>query len=512
MMFKRHPLDYAQQGLMNMSGHLKNSALPILALTLGLGAFAANADTIRVGMQQEPTSLDPTTDATASIDSMLTMNVFESLTVVAENGEVKPNLATSWDVSEDGLTYTFQLASGVKFHDGSDFDAEDVLFSFNRAMADDSVNPSKEIFKPIEKITAIDPQTVEIKLTNKDAFFLFNMGQGDSSIVAAETADTNNTNPIGTGPFKLDSWTRGDKLTLVKNTDYRDADAVALDKVEFRFISDAAAATAAMMAEELDAFPGFPAPELLPQFEADPRFRVNIGSTEGEVILAMNNAKPPFDNIEVRRAVSTAINREEIIEGAMYGQAVPIGSFYPPHGTAYVDLTGAYPHDTEKAKEMFTEAGVAGTTMTLRVPPFPYAMRSAEIIQAELSAAGIDAKVENVEWGFWLEEVYKKKNYDMTIIAHTSPNDMGNFARGPDYFYGYDDEKFTALWDAIRTEADPAKRDDLLKEGQQYLSDQAVHGFLFQMPLLGVFRTGVEGYWASSPVLYMPLKGVSNAG
>ena len=483
-----------------------------LALALALGALPALSAELSIGMQQEPTSLDPTADATASIDSMMTMNVYEALTTVAENGEVQPNLATAWEVSEDGLTYTFDLAEGVTFHDGTAFDAEDVVFSFERAMADDSVNPSKGIFAPIESVTALDPQTVEIKLKEKDAFFLFNMGQGDSAIVAPESADNNATNPVGTGPFKYDSWTRGDRLTLVKNPDHREADSVALEKVEFRFISDPAAATAAMMAEEIDAFPGFPAPELLPQFEADPRFRVNVGSTEGEVILAMNNAKPPFDNIEVRRAVNMALDRDEIIEGAMYGQAVPIGSFYPPHGTAYVDLTDAYPHDTAKAKEMFEAAGVAGTTMTLRVPPFPYATRSAEIIQQELSEAGIDAKVENVEWGFWIDEVYKKKNYDMTIIAHTSPNDMGNFARGPDYFYGYDDADFTALWEKIKTEADPEARDALLQEGQRYLSDQAVHGFLFQLPLLGVFKSEVQGYWSSSPVLYMPLKGVSLDG
>jgi peptide/nickel transport system substrate-binding protein len=97
----------------------------------------------------------------------------------------------------------------------------------------------------------------------------------------------------------------------------------------------------------------------------------------------------------------------------------------------------------------------------------------------------------------------------MTIIAHTSPNDMGNFARGPKYFYGYDDPKMSALWESISTEADAEKRDMLLKEGQQYLSDQAVHGFLFQLPLLGIFRNEVKGYWSSAPVLYMPLKGVS---
>ena len=484
--------------------------LTALALVLGLGLTApASAADLVLGLQQEPTSLDPTADATASIDGMLTQNVYESLTIVAEDGTVHPNLAKSWDISEDGLTYTFHLNEGVTYHDGSAFDSADVLFSFNRAMAEDSVNPSKGIFKSIESVSAPDAGTVEIKLKGKDAFFLFNMGQGDSAIVAEETAATNNATPVGTGPFKFDSWTRGDRLTLVKNPDHREAADVALDKVTFRFISDPAAATAAMMAEELDAFPGFPAPELLPQFEADPRFRVNVGSTEGEVILAMNNAKPPFDNIEVRRAIATAIDRSEVIDGAMYGQAVPIGSFYPPHGSAYMDLTGAYPHDTEKAKAVFEEAGIAGQTVTLRVPPFPYATRSAEIIQAQLAEAGLDAKVENVEWGFWIDEVYKKKNYDMTIIAHTSPNDMGNFARGPKYFYGYDDAKFSELWEKIKTEADAGKRDALLKEGQQYLSDQAVHGFLFQLPLLGVFRTDVKGYWSSSPVLYMPLKGVS---
>ncbi|MBU2982833.1 ABC transporter substrate-binding protein [Lentibacter algarum] len=493
--------------MMHVQKSLKFAAF---ALALGLSATAASSADLVIGMQQEPTSLDPTADATASIDAMMTMNVYEALTIIAENGEVQPNLATAWKVSDDGLTYTFTLAEGVKFHDGTTLDAQDVIFSFERAMAEDSVNPSKDIFKPIESVTALDAGTIEIKLKNKDAFFLFNMGQGDSAIVGAESVATNNAKPVGTGPFKFDSWTRGDRLTLVKNPDYRDADAVALDKVTFRFISDPAAATAAMMAEELDAFPGFPAPELLEQFEADPRFRVNQGNTEGEVILAMNNAKPPFDNVEVRRAVSMAINRDEIIDGAMYGKATPIGSFYPPHGKAYVDLTGVYPPDTAKAKAMFEAEGVAGQTMTLRVPPFPYAMRSAEIIQAQLADAGIDAKVENVEWGFWIDEIYKKHNYDMTIIAHTSPNDMGNFARGPKYFYGYDDPKMTALWESISTEADPEKRNALLKEGQELLTEQAVHGFLFQLPLLGVFRNEVQGYWTSAPVLYTPLKGVSN--
>ncbi|MFC4668105.1 ABC transporter substrate-binding protein [Seohaeicola nanhaiensis] len=485
------------------------TAAAALALATAFAASAHAETKLVVGLQQEPTSLDPTADATASIDGMLTQNVYESLTTVAPSGEVLPQLADSWTVSDDGLTYTFKLAQGVKYHDGTDFDSADVLFAFKRAMAEDSTNPSKSIFKPIASVEAPDAGTVVITLKNKDAFFLFNLAQGDASIVAEESVDGNATTPIGTGAFKYDSWTRGDRLTLVKNPDWRHAADVQVDKVEFRFIADAAAAAAALLSDEIDAYPGFPAPEMLPQFESDPRFSVNVGSTEGEVILAMNNSKPPFNNVEVRRAVSTAIDRDEIIEGAMYGVAVPIGSFYPPHGKAYVDLTAVYPHDAEKAKKMFEDAGVAGTTMTLRVPPFAYATRSAEIIQAELKEAGIDAKVENVEWGFWLDEVYKKQNYDMTIIAHTSPNDMGNFAKGPKYFYGYDDAKFNALWDNISTEADETKRNELLKEGQRYLTDQAVHAFLFQMPQISIIKTNVKGFWQSSPVLFQPLAGIT---
>lgn len=480
----------------------------VIALGTGLSATSVMAGSIILGIQQEPTSLDPTSDATASIDGMLTQNVYESLTTVNEAGEVQPQLAQSWTVSDDGLTYVFTLVQGAKFHDGTDFDADDVKFSFDRAMAEGSTNPTKSIFAPIESVTVIDPATVEIKLKKKDAFFLFNLAQGDASIVAPESADANVTTPVGTGPFKYASWTRGDRLTLEKNADYRGAADVALDKVEFRFIPDAAAASAALLAEELDVYAGFPAPEMLPQFQADPRFDVTIGSTEAEVILAINNSKAPFTDIRVRRAISHAIDREELIDGAMYGQAVPIGSFYPPHGPAYVDLTGMYPTDTEKAKELFAEAGVAGSTMTIRVPPFSYATRSAEIIQAQLGQAGITVKVENVEWGFWLDEVYKNLNYDMTIISHPGPNDMSNFARGPKYFYGFDDASYNDLWKQISEETDAGTRNELLKQGQTYLAEQAVHGFLFQLPQVNIQKKGIEGLWVSRPVLFQPLAGV----
>ena len=482
------------------------STIAGLALLAGLAQPALAGGSLRIALAQEPTSLDPTSDATASIDAMITNNVLESLTTVDSAGAVQPNLARSWEISPDGLTYTFHLVEGALFQDGTAFDAQDVKFTFDRAMAEESTNPSTSIFATIDAVTVIDPATVEIRLNRQDAFFLFNIANGDASIVAPESVDGLSTAPVGTGPFKLAGWTRGDRLVLGRNADYRDADAVALDRVEYRFIADPAATAAALMAEEVDV--ASPAPEMLPQFQADPRFAVIVGSTEGEVILAMNNSRAPFTDDRVRQAVNHAIDRAEIIEGAMYGSAVPIGSFYPPHGPAYLDLTGRWPHDTDKARALFDEAGVSGTTMTIAVPPFAYATRSAEIIRAELAEAGIDARMETVEWGYWLDEIYKQRNYDMTIIAHTSPNDLGNFARGPEYFYGYQSDAFDALWEEIRTEADPEARNALQRDAQQYLADHAVMGFLFQLPKVTVARAGIEGLWTDAPVTFAPMKDV----
>ena len=250
---------------------------------------------------------------------------------MAENGEVQPNLASSWEVSDNGLVYTFKLTDAAQFHDGSAFDAKGCCFflqsSDGRGQRENPRRASSNRLRVSQRWTRA---LFRSRSRTKKRFSCSTWARAIAAIVASETAETNNATPVGTGPFKFDSWTRGDRLTLVKNPDHRDADSVALDKVTFRFISDPAAATAAMMAEELDAFPGFPAPELLEQFEADPRFRVNQGNTEGEVILAMNNAKPPFDNIEVRRAISTAIDREEIIDGAIMAKLRPSAVSIPP--------------------------------------------------------------------------------------------------------------------------------------------------------------------------------------
>ncbi|GAB4172447.1 MAG: ABC transporter substrate-binding protein [Thalassobaculales bacterium] len=479
---------------------------PLFAVALGLSAPALAAkDTVVIGLQQEPTTLDPTADATASIDTMMAGNVFEMLTIIDQAGSVQPLLASGWTISPDALTYTFTLVKGASFSDGKPLDAGTVKYSFDRAMAPDSTNPSKTIFAPIASVAAPDAGTVVITLKQPDSLFLFNLAQGDAAIVHPDTAAGNKTAPVGSGPYKLKSWVKGDRLVLERNPRFRDPAGTSMREVTFRFISDPSAAVAALLSGDIDAFPNVPAPESLKQFERDRRFKVAVGTTEGEVILAMNHARKPFDDIRVRRAISHLIDRKAIIDGAMFGYGQPIGSHFAPHNPAYVDLTGRYPLDIAKAKALLAEAGLAnGFETVLRPPPFPYARRTAEILQSQLAAAGIKVKIENVEWGFWIGEVFKG-NYDLTIVAHVAPNDISNYARGKSYYWGYESPEFAALYANIRKETDQGRLTALLKQAQEKIAEDAVNGFLFQLPQMGVYKAELTGYRVNATVNYAPV-------
>lgn len=473
----------------------------VLALAAGLAslagtAFAARTDIV-VGLQLEPPTLDPTSGAAAAIDEVVYANVFEGLTRFGPDGEVLPALAESWEPAPDGLSWLFHLRDGVKWHDGTPFTAEDVVFSIDRAMAPESTNAQKQLFDGINEVTAIDDVTVEIGLDAPKGSLLSNLAWGDAVIVSPATIDDDRTHPVGTGPFMFQDWVQGDHITLVRNPDYWGTPAK-LEKATFKFISDPTAAYAAMMSGDIDAFPVYPAPENLAQFQADPRFQVIVGSTEGETILAMNNQRPPFDDIRVREAVAHAIDRQAIIDGAMFGYGTPIGSHFAPHSPAYEDLTALSAYDPEKSKALLEQAGVADLRPTLVLPPPVYARRGGEIVAAQLRAVGIEPRIVNVEWAQWLEQVFKNHDFDLTIISHTEPMDIEIYAR-PDYYFGYDDPVMRALMRGLDYTVDEAERTEILRAAQERVATHFVNAFLFQLPKTGVANAKIKGLWANAP-------------
>ncbi|WP_068116919.1 ABC transporter substrate-binding protein [Tropicimonas marinistellae] len=467
------------------------------ALTLVAAMASAAQDDITVGMALEPPNLDPTGGAAAAIDEVVYANIFEGLTRFASDGSIVPGLAESWDVSEDGTTYTFHLREGVTFHDGTAMDAEDVKFSLDRARAEDSTNAQKALFAGIESVEVADPQTVVIGLAAADGAFPFKMAWGDAVILAPETADQAATHPVGTGPFAFSEWVQGDRVEIARNDSYW-GEPAALASATFKFISDPNAAFAALMSGELDAFPIFPAPETLVQFDANPMFRVMVGSTEGETILAMNNAAGPLADVRVRKAIAHAINRMEIVDGAMHGYGTPIGTHFAPHNPDYVDLTGQSAFDPDAAKALLDEAGQTDLKLRLALPPPSYARRGGEIVAAQLRNVGIETEISNLEWAQWLEQVFKGKDFDLTIVSHTEPADINIYAR-PDYYFQYDNPDFQALMTELEATADPAARSDILKTAQQMIADDYVNGFLFQLAKTGVANSKIEGLWENAP-------------
>lgn len=461
------------------------------------GAFAAGA--LNIGVQLEPPNLDPTSGAAAAIDEIVYANVFEGLTRINEDGSVSPLLAESWTVSGDGRVYDFKLREGVTFHDGTAFGAKDVVFTLNRAKAPASTNAQRPIFEKISKIEATGAYAVRITLQEPLGAFPTYLGWGDAVIVAEESAATNASHPVGTGPFKFTRWRKGASATLVRNEGYW-GERPALDQINFIFIPDPTAAFAALMAGDVDGFPNYPAAENLGLIERDKRYKIVTGTGEGEMILAINNGKAPFNDIAVRRALNHAIDKNAVIKAGLFGYGTPIGSHFPPHHPSYEDLTGLYPYDPAKARALLAQAGYPdGFKTTLALPPPAYARRGGEVIAAQLEAVGVKVEIRNIEWAQWLDQIFANKNYDLTIVSHTEPMDIDIYARD-DYYFQYKSDDFNKVIADLRGENDPARRDALLRETQKLIAEDAVNVFIASSPKIAVWSKAVTGVWANAPV------------
>ena len=474
----------------------------IAAMALPPSALAqARKDSVVLGMVLEPApGLDPTVAPAAAIGEVVHMSVFEGLTKINMDGRITPLLADSWTTDPDGKVYTFKLKKGVKFHDGEAFDASDVKFSFERAKAAGSTNKAKKaVFDNISRIDTPDPSTVIVVLNNADGNFLFRMGENTAVILDPKSAPTDATKPIGTGPFKFASWAKGSAIVLEKNEQYRNAAAVKMKKVTFRFINDEAAQVAALLAGDIDGMPRFGSLPNLKQFQSDARFSVVQGGTEGKTILTINNKKKPFDDVRVRRAIAAAIDRKAIIDGAQEGYGTPIGSHMVPSDAGYVDLTGVNPYNPDKAKALLKEAGVAlPLNVTLTLPPPAYARKGGEIIASQLAKVGIVAKIENVEWAQWLSGPFKG-NFDLTVISHVEPLDFDRYGDTA-YYYGYDSKAYRDLLASYNGSADAKTRTKLLGDIQRQLATDSVNAYLFQLPQFAVGDKRLKGLWSSSPI------------
>jgi len=457
---------------------------------------------LTIAQAVEPPGLDPTTATSAAIPRVVYSNVVEGLVKIDRSGKIITALARDYKISNDGKEYTFFLKKGVQFHDGKPFDVEDVKFTFGRLMdvqKTGTVHP--EYYKEIDSVEAVDSHTVKIKLKNVNSMFLFNLARPDSIIVSSQTVDKLKTAPDGTGPFKFNEWVRGSTITLSRFEGYHEKGVPYLDKVTFKFIGDPSAQIASLKAGDVDVIAYDVSPENALLLEKDPRFKVFNGYTTTEVILSTNNARKPFDDVRVRKAMAYAIDRKALIEGAMSGYGVPIGSHMDPGNPYYVDLTSVCPYNPQKARDLLKEAGYPnGFEAVIKLPErYAYAKRSGEIIADMFSQVGIRLKIELIEWGQWIDRVFKNADFDLTVIGHAEPFDINVYAN-PKYYFRYDSPKFQEAFKKAEMESDPKVRRDLYIACQRMIAEDAVNGFLFTLPSLPTMKREVMNWWKDYPM------------
>jgi peptide/nickel transport system substrate-binding protein len=472
-------------------------------------AFAQRKkDALVIGLTLEPTGLDPTAKAGAEIAEVVLYTVFETLTKINSDGSVTPLLAERWEISPDLKTCTFKLRQGVKFQNGEPFNAQSVKFSFDRAAAAGSTNKDKRTFTNIAT-QVLDEHTVVLINKEIEPDLLFLLGQASAIVVDPKTVDTNATRPVGTGPYRLDNWAKGSGIVLARWDGFRNVSAVQIRKASFRFISEPAAQTAALLSGDVDLFPHASVSRSLPQFENDKRFQVVFNASRGKTILAINNRRKPLDDVRVRRAIAAAIDRKAVIDAAADGRGIPIGSHYVPGAPGYVDTTGINPFDIEKAKRLLAEAGVkTPLELDLVLPPPPYARQGGELIAAQLAKVGIVAKIQNVEWAQWISGTYGNKNYDLSLILHVEPFDLVNYTR-PEYYWGYQSAKFNDLFDKARNAARPADRLRYLGDAQRLLAEDSANVFLFQPQFITVAARHLRGLWKDAPIFVNDIAALS---
>jgi len=476
-------------------------ALVVIAAWPGLGPTEAQTRT-RLVLQTttEPPGLDLTASPASAIAAVVHYNIQECLVKIDRHGKLVPWLAERWHTA-DNKNYTFFLKRGVRFHNGREMTAADVKFVFERAMNPENKHPHPKHYASIRDIIVADDYTVTFALNDVDASFLLNLARQGSVIYPREAVDTLKSAPVGTGPFKLAQWIRGDRIVLVKNPDYHVKGLPKLDGVTYRFIGDPNSVVSALKAGDVDASVFGLGAEHVGDLQKDPRFSVIIGDTTNDVILAMNNSRKPYSDVRVRRAITHALDKREIVKGAMFGLGRVLGSNIDPLNPYFVDLAGAVPHDPARAKKLLAAAGYPnGFDTVLRVSPqYYYTVRTGEVIADQLKRIGVNVRIEQVEWGQWIARVYRQADYDLTIIGHAEPWDIHNYAN-PKYYFRYDSPKFQELYRKSETTLDGPARRALYVAMQKLLAEEAPVVWLYAHPRLAVTKTGVEGIWRDLPL------------
>nr|MBO2481257.1 ABC transporter substrate-binding protein [Bacillaceae bacterium] len=451
------------------------------------------------GRGGDSTSLDPA-ETTEGEAFKVTENIYEKLINFKEQStELEPGLATDWEVSDDGLTYTFQLRQGVKFHDGTDFNAEAVVFNFNRWIEGNQGKSGDEIPFPyfqsqfgdnIESVTATGEYEVQFKLKRPQAVFLKNLAMSPFAIASPAAiqkyGDKFNENPVGTGPYKFVEWKRNDRIVLEKFDDYWDSGYPKIDRIIFRCIPDNSARLNALKTGEVDLIDGVNYTDVK-QIESDSNLQLIPRPSLNVAYVGLTVTRGPLKNQKVRQALNHAVDKEAIIQSFYEGYAEPAKNPMPPVVAGYNDEIQDYEFDLEKAKQLLAEAGYPNGfeiklwAMPVPRPYMPDGRKVAEAIKSNWEKIGVKTEIVSMEWGTYLEKVAAGEA-DAFMLGWTGDNgDADNFLYvlldkdnvGTNNYTYYSNDELHEILIQAQTESDENKRNELYKKAQEIIKEDA---------------------------------------
>lgn len=489
-----------------------------LALTLILAACTPAAAptpsvaqrTLSVGATLEPASMDPWHNTAASIPQVLLYNVYETLVKVDSTGNIKPLLAQAWEVSPDRTTYTFHLNPAAKFASGAPVDAAAVVANINRLKTDAKITETlRAQLAVVAGAQATGADQVQVKLTRPSVMWLYDMSSTLGMILDPAFTGDLATASGGSGPYTVKAHNQGQSVVLANNTKYW-GNPARFDEVTFRYFADPSAMNAAMLGGDLDVISNLQAPDALPQFADTTQFTTISGTTNGEVVLGLNHDSKALAKLQVRQALTMAIDRTALMDTVWNGQGTLIGSMSVPTDPWYEDLSGTNAYDPVKAKALLKEAGYAsGLSLRLRVPVVPYAVKSAQFVASQLRDVGVKVTIEELDFTRWLDEVFTKGDYDMTIVAHVEARDLGKFAN-PKYYWRYNNPKFAELYTAADEATSDEEANELMKQAVKYLADDAAAIWLFALPNLVITKATITGVAQNATTLSLDLTTITS--
>ena len=450
------------------------------------GAGTPNPDaSVAIRLVLEPSNLDIRQTAGAALDQILMDNVYQGLVRRTPAQKIEPELASAFEKSDDGLTYTFTLREGVTFADGQKLTPADVVWSLEQHKKQSGWADADTLSR-VKSIEA-DGQTITITMSEPDSQLLWNLSGRAGVILKKGDKVDYKTETNGTGPFALGSWKQGDSITFERNDKYW-GDAAKVKEVVFDYIPDNQAALNAAQAGEVDVVTGFDA-NLTDQIQANGDYKVVLGKSTDKGTLAMNSTNKWLKDKRVRQAIRQAIDHKAVIEALGAGQTLfgPIPELDP----GYEDLSSVAPYDPAAAKKLLKEAGAEGITLNLTIYN-GYGTTIPQILVSDLNAVGITLKVDAVEFPTWLNDVYVNKDYELSFVLHTEARDFENWAN-PDYYFTYDNPTVQQLYQDSRsaTSDDEAAAD--LKKAARIVSEDMAADWVYNGASVVAVGTNITG-------------------